>query len=194
MSLYSKACNSIESGGLVVYPTETVYGLGADALDPESVEKVYECKQRDRSKPMSLAVPSFEAAETYVSINEKERSFMKEFLPGPVTVLIPKNDMVPDILTSGRKKVGVRIPDNKSALELLEKVYPITSTSANISGNGSIVDIDNLSNSVENKADYVIDEGTLEGGVGSTVVDLREEDIHRGGAVRSSVREWLDKD
>lgn len=191
MNQYVDARESIESGGLVVYPTETVYGLGADALDSDSVERVYECKRRDRSKPVSLAVPNIQAANSYVDINGKEKSFMQEFLPGPVTVLLPKYDEVPDILTSGREKVGVRIPDNETALELLREVNPITSTSANVSGTGSVVDIDNLSDTVEDEVDHVIDEGVLEGGVGSTVVDLREEKVYREGAMYSSVDKWL---
>lgn len=191
MNSYKEAKIAIDSGELVVFPTETVYGLATDALNPDAVDNVYDCKERSYDKPISLAVPNIDEAKNYVDINKRERSFMKKFLPGPATVLLPKNNLVPDILTSGRQKVGVRVPDNQVAIELLEEVNPITATSANISGTGSVLNLDNLSDEVKNEAEVLLDDGILNGGVGSTVVDLRENKIYRDGAIHESVNKWI---
>ncbi|MFC6767568.1 L-threonylcarbamoyladenylate synthase, partial [Natrinema soli] len=87
MSELDRAAEAIDSGALVVYPTETVYGLAADALDPDAVDRVFDAKGRDRSKPLSFAVPSVPSALRYVRATDRERRFMATFLPGPVTVL-----------------------------------------------------------------------------------------------------------
>src|SRR6056297_3324724 len=89
------AARAARDGGLVVYPTETVYGLGADALDEDAIEAVFEAKQRPRDKPLSFAFPTYEAALDHVRVGETERDFMAEFLPGPVTVVCEKRDTVP---------------------------------------------------------------------------------------------------
>jgi len=138
MSELDRAADAIDSGALVVYPTETVYGLAADALEPEAVDRVFEVKGRDRSKPLSFAVPSVPSALRYVRATDRERRFMATFLPGPVTVLCRRREAVPDELTAGRDRVGVRVPDHPLALRLCERAStPITATSANVSGRAS---------------------------------------------------------
>ncbi|WP_293031607.1 L-threonylcarbamoyladenylate synthase, partial [Natronococcus sp.] len=145
MSELESAAAAIRGGELVVYPTETVYGLGANAVDPDAVERVFEAKGRDRSKPVSMALPSVPSALEYVRASDREREFMARFLPGPVTVLCRRRDVVPDELTAGEDRVGVRVPDHDLALRLCERAgTPITSTSANVSGRGSVRRIDEL--------------------------------------------------
>ncbi|QCC51099.1 L-threonylcarbamoyladenylate synthase [Halapricum salinum] len=185
------AVDAIRNGELVIYPTETVYGLGADALDPDAVARVFEAKGRSRDKPISLAVPDVEAALGYTDPTGLEQEFMHEFLPGPVTVLVERRETVPDILTAGREQVGVRVPDHDLALSLLADVAPITATSANVSGQPSarrVADLDSITDS----AAVVLDGGET-GGTGSTVVDVEAGEIHRRGANADAIEAWLDE-
>ena len=188
-----RAAEAIRDGGLVVYPTETVYGLAADALDSDAVERVFEVKGRDRSKPVSLAVPTFETAleEGYVEATDRERAFAEEFLPGPVTLLCERREVVPDVLTAGRDRVGIRVPDCEPALALVERAErPITSTSANVSGEPSARTVDEVGEQVRSEA-VVLDGGKTEG-TESTVVDLSTETIHRRGALADEIEAWLE--
>jgi L-threonylcarbamoyladenylate synthase len=184
------AAAAIRDGNLVVYPTETVYGLGADALNEAAVERVFEAKGRSRDKPVSLAVPDADAALEYVRATDRERRFMREFLPGPVTVLCEKREAVPDVLTGGRERVGIRVPDHPVALDLLREVAPVTATSANVSGRPSATRVEDLDAEVRDAAAVVLDGGET-GGIGSTVVNVETGEIVREGPNADEVREWL---
>lgn len=185
-----RAADAIRAGDLVVYPTETVYGLGADALDPEAVAAVFEAKNRSRDKPLSFAFPNVEAAQEYVEASDVERAFMDEFLPGPVTVVCAKDSTVPDVLTAGRDRVGVRIPDHELALALLDRVAPVTATSANVSGRPSVTDPADLGEDLLVAVATVLDAGETPG-TESTVVDVANREILRAGANVDAVRAWL---
>lgn len=187
---FDHAAEAIRDGELIVYPTETVYGLGADALDADAVEGVFAAKDRDRSKPVSMAVPDVETAAEYTTPTERERAFMREFLPGPVTVVIERRPDVPDVLTAGRDRVGIRIPDHDGALELLDHTGPLTATSANVSGTGSVRDLATLDDRIRERAAVILDGGTTPGG-GSTVVDVAAGEIHRRGSEADAVEQWL---
>ncbi|APW97292.1 threonylcarbamoyl-AMP synthase [Halobiforma lacisalsi AJ5] len=191
MSEIDRAADAIESGELVVYPTETVYGLAADALEADAVERVFEAKGRDRSKPISFAVPSVPAALQHVRATERERRFMATFLPGPVTVLCRRGDEVPDVLTAGADRVGVRVPDHDLALALCERAgTPITATSANVSGRESVRTAEDLDPEIREASAVVLDGGRTEG-TESTVVDVSSETIHRRGAMADEIEAWL---
>lgn len=185
-----RAASAIEAGQTVVYPTETVYGLGANALAQATVEQVYEMKGRDRSDPISLAAPSVPAAQSYCRPTERELSFMRAFLPGPVTVVCEREPVVPDVLTAGRDRVGIRVPDHEVATDFLERVGPVTATSANLSGTGSVRDVSALSARIREHVTVVLDAGTTPGG-GSTVVDVEAGTIIRRGAMADAVKAWL---
>lgn len=193
MSDLDRAARAVRQGDLVVYPTETVYGLGSDALDSDAVERVFAAKGRDRSNPISLAVPSIEASLEYVRASERERRFMETFLPGPVTVLCRRRDGVPDVLTAGRERVGVRVPDSERALELLEAVAPtpITATSANVSGRPSARRVADLDPEIREAAAVVLDGGETPG-TESTVVDVSTGTVHRRGALADEIDRWLE--
>jgi len=193
MTDIDRAAEAIRSGELVVYPTETVYGLGADALDADAVERAFEAKGRPRSNPMSLGVPDVETAAKYVDPTERERAFMREFLPGPVTVVCERRESVPDVLTAGKDRVGVRVPDHELALELLNAVAPtpITATSANVSGRASVLRADDLDDEIREAAAVVLDGGET-AGTESTVVDVSAGTIHRRGAMADEIEAWLD--
>ncbi len=184
------AGDAIQAGKLVVYPTETVYGLGANALDPTAIEQVFEAKDRNRSKPISMAVPNQETAEEYVRLTDRERAFFERFLPGPVTAVVERRPTVPDVLTAGRDHVGIRIPDHELARELARRTGPITATSANVSGNPSARRVEEVDRQVQDAAAVVLDGGETPGG-GSTVVDVSEGRIHRRGLDVEAVETWL---
>ncbi len=185
-----EAATAIEEGELVVYPTETVYGLGADALSTEAVERAFEAKGRSRDKPLSLAVPNVDAALDYTRPTDREVQFMREFLPGPVTVVVERRSSVPDALTAGRDRVGIRVPDQSIALALLDEVAPITATSANRSGAGSVLAVDDLDPAFREEIAVVVDGGDAPG-TESTVVDVGAGVIHRPGANADTIETWL---
>ena len=185
----TRAVAAVRRGDLVVYPTETVYGLAADALDPEAVERVFEAKGRDRDKPVSMALPDVEVAADFTRPTERERAFCEAFLPGPVTVLLERTDRVPDVLVGGRDRVGIRVPDHDLSRDLARRTGPITSTSANRSGNPSARTVDELDAGIRDRA-VVLDGGETPG-TESTVVNVAEDDIVRRGARADEIAAWL---
>ncbi|PSP96009.1 threonylcarbamoyl-AMP synthase [Halobacteriales archaeon QS_1_68_44] len=183
------AVAALRRGDLVVYPTETVYGLAADATDPEAVERAFEAKGRSREKPVSMALPDVGAAADYVRLSDRERAFCGRFLPGPVTVLLERTDRVPDVLVAGRDRVGIRVPDHELARDLARRVGPITATSANRSGEPSARRVEEIAPEVRERA-VVIDRGETPGAE-STVVDVSTGEIVRRGAGAGEIEAWL---
>ncbi|MDR5672686.1 tRNA A37 threonylcarbamoyladenosine synthetase subunit TsaC/SUA5/YrdC [Halalkaliarchaeum sp. AArc-CO] len=185
------AAGAVAAGGTVVYPTETVYGLGTNALDPAAVERVFEIKRRPRSEPLSLAVPTVDDASAVAEVDDRTARFMRRFLPGPVTVVVPRTAAVPDVLTAGLSRVGIRVPDHAVALALLRKTPPLTATSANLSGAGSARRIEEIDPDVREAVDAIIDGGKTPGGA-STVVDPGRNEIIRRGLLADEIEAWLD--
>ena len=184
------AAAAVDRGELVVYPTETVYGLGADALDAAAVERVFDLKGRDRSNPLSLGVASVDDALRYTRPTERAVAFARAFLPGPVTVVVERGDRVPDALTAGRDRVGIRVPDHDLARALMAETGPLTATSANVSGTGSVTGPGGLGERVREGVAAVIDGGETPG-TESTVVDPAAGTIHRRGAMAGAIEAWL---
>lgn len=110
-----EAARTIISGGVVVYPTETVYGIGASALDEQAVMRVFQIKKRPLSMPIFLAISSLEMLDTIAEINTDDREILERLLPGPVSILVRKKGLVPDLLTAGSPLVGIRFPDHETA-------------------------------------------------------------------------------
>ncbi|MGZ0748477.1 L-threonylcarbamoyladenylate synthase [Haloparvum sp. AD34] len=185
-----RAADAVADGELVVYPTETVYGLGADALDPGAVESVFDLKGRSRENPLSLGAASVDDALAYTHPTERAEAFMREFLPGPVTVVVERDEVVPDVLTAGSDRVGVRVPDHPIALALADRAGPVTATSANRSGAGSVRRVDELDEPIREGVAVVVDGGETPG-TESTVVDPVSGDIHRRGAGADEIEAWL---
>lgn len=184
------AVSAITAGELVCYPTETVYGLGGHALDPAAIERVFAAKGRARDRPLSLAVDATAAAMEYIDADEATRACMAAFLPGPVTVVCRRTTVVPDVLTGGRDRVGIRVPDQPIARALLSRVAPLTATSANRSGQPGVRDPDDLEPSLESAVAVILDGGRTPGGA-STVVDPGRGIIHRRGRKADEVEAWL---
>ncbi len=175
--------------GLVVYPTDTLYGLGGDALSDEAILKVFEAKGREYYKPISIAVSDPDMIGAVAYVDEMAEEFIDEFLPGPVTVILPARKIISARLTAGTKKIGIRYPDHEIALELISRFdSPITATSANLSGGPDPVSIE-LCNV---PYDCAINAGPLPG-ICSTVVDLEFREIIRAGVDIESIAAFLSR-
>ena len=183
------AARAIEAGELVVYPTETVYGLGADASNAAAVERVFEIKGRDRDQPLSVGFPTAEAAIDATEPTDRAARFARRFLPGPVTVVVGGSPF-PPVVTAGSDRVGIRVPADETARELAAHAGPITATSANRSGTGSVRRVSELSASIRSAVGSVVDRGETPGGE-STVVDPERGVVHRAGPQAEEIREWL---
>mgnify|MGYP003482360275 CR=1 FL=1 len=182
-----KAVSVLSRDGLVVYPTETVYGLGADALSEPAVLKVFEAKQRLLGKPISVAVSDLEIIKNIAYVDEFAEEFISRFLPGPVTVVLPVKSSLPGDLSCGTGTIGIRFPDHPLALALISALdAPITSTSANISGEISPVN----PGQVNVPHDYFLEDGALPG-MPSTVVNLETRRIERPGALLDEVADFI---
>lgn len=170
------ATSVLQSGGLVLYPTETVYGVGVDATNPVAVQKLLAYKSRREGKPLSIAVANQAMAANYVELNEQAKILYSQFLPGPVTIVsFAKNNVAPGV-ASEFNTLGVRIPDYPLITQLVQSLgKPITATSANASGKKrpyTIADVlDRLSNHQKQLIDLIIDAGTLPPNPPSTVID-----------------------
>ena len=186
------AADAIRRGDLVVYPTETVYGLGADALDADAVERVYAAKRRPRGDPVSVAFPSADAAFAHTAPSDAARDFMDAVLPGPVTPLVPRRETIPDAVTAGGALVGVRVSSHDVPRRLTERAGPITSTSANRSGEPSATSADAVDAAIRDAAAVVLDAPCCEEGEGSTVVDTEDWRIVRRGARVDAVEHWIE--
>ena len=164
----------LKHGGIVVFPTETVYGIGANIWDETAVKRLYEVKQRPFDKPISLLVSSIDMInEVAKDITELEYALMKEFFPGSFTIILKKKDIVPNIVTANLDTVGIRLPANEIALRLIKYAeIPIATTSSNISWKPSVTNLGDVMSEFEGKVDCFINGGPSEIGVASTIVQV----------------------
>lgn len=182
-----KAADVLKLGGLLVYPTDTAYGLGANALDEKSIRKVYELKSRDFSKPTHVVVRDWKMIEDLCFTNDAAKKLYDKFLPGPLTIILPKKKIVPDILTAGLKTIGIRIPNNEVTKILSSDLpFPYTTPSANKSGGKTPYSIEDVKKELDiSKVDLILDAGKLPEVPPSTIVDLSTNSpkILRGGPI-----------
>jgi len=188
----AEAAEALARGGTVVYPTETVYGIGASIYIPEAVKRVFEIKRRARGTPLSVAVASFEMMEKVARIDEDDLALLRKVLPGPITVLVEKSPGLSDMVTAGSPLVGIRFPDHPMARELIGRAGPITSTSANLSGRRPPASVEELDPEIAEKVDIVLDGGRSRFALPSTLVDLAKRMVMREGAGMERVRELLE--
>ncbi|OGM20760.1 threonylcarbamoyl-AMP synthase [Candidatus Woesebacteria bacterium RIFCSPHIGHO2_01_FULL_38_9] len=169
-----KAADILKSGGLVVYPTDTTYGLGANALDEKAVRKIYELKGREFSKPTHVIVRDWKMIEKLTYVNDAARKLFEEFLPGPLTIILRKKKIVPDILTADLPTLGIRIPKTKITQSLSNLLpFPYTTPSANRSGGKTPYSIDEVKVELDiDKIDLILDAGPLPQVKPSTIIDL----------------------
>ncbi len=171
------AVEVLEKGGLVIFPTETVYGLGASAFDPIAVARIFEIKRRPKFDPLIVHIWRMEDAEKLVSIFPKQAKLLGEkFWPGPLTIVLPKSDVVPDIVTSGLPTVGIRAPAHPVALELLRSAsFPVAAPSANSFGYLSPTSVSHIESNIREKVNLILDGGQCRVGVESTIILFEEE-------------------
>ena len=172
-----RAIEVLRNGGIVAFPTDTVYGLGGDVFSIEAAERIYRVKQRPRHMPLPvLLADSAQLADIVASVPEAARCLIKHFWPGGLTLVLTKKNSLPDIITAGSSKVAVRIPDHVVPLTLIRGLgAPIIGTSANISGKPNPVTAQEVEQQIGGRVDLIIDMGRCPGGSESTVVDVTGE-------------------
>ncbi len=172
------AADLLRSGGLVAFPTETVYGLGADATNPTAVARIFEAKQRPEFDPLIVHVADLTRASYVVAeLPRSAEVLANELWPGPLTMVLPKRSRIPDLVTSGLPGVGLRIPSHPVALELLRLVgLPIAAPSANPFGRISPTTAEHVLQGLDGRIDMVVDGGPCLVGVESTVISFMENE------------------
>jgi len=172
LHLIEDAAKAIKKGGIVAFPTETVYGLGADALNEEAVGKIFEAKGRPQDNPLIIHVASKDVSKYVEDISETAQKLMNRFWPGPLTLILNKKNIVPNVTSANLDTIGIRMPDNEVALKLIElSGTTIAAPSANISGRPSPTDIERCVEDLDGKVDYIIGGQKSKVGVESTIVD-----------------------
>jgi L-threonylcarbamoyladenylate synthase len=168
-----KARNILKKGGVIVYPTDTLYGLGADIFNLNALKKVRRIKKRDIKKPIPVMVSCFNDIKKIAKVNEKQEKLIKSILPGPFTLLLKRKKIISDIITAETDKIGIRMPDS-DICQKLSKNMPITTTSANISTFKPILEINRLAQEIKEKVDFIL-KGKNLSGQPSIIIDLSKE-------------------
>lgn len=171
------SAKELKLGNLVAFPTETVYGLGADGLNPIAVSKIFETKKRPTFNPLILHINSMQMLNRIAWLKEKKiEKLLDKFWPGPLTIILPKKEIVPDIVTAGLETVAVRMPNNKIALQLIKELgNPIAAPSANSFGKLSPTTAEHVAKQLSEKVDIILDGGSCNVGVESTIVKITKD-------------------
>lgn len=171
---------AIKQGKLVLFPTETVYGIGANALDEEAVKKIYIAKGRASDNPLIVHISDFEMLnKLVVEVGNVEKKLIEKFWPGPLTIVFKKKIIVPEVITGGLDTVAIRMPKDIIAHKLIEySKCPIAAPSANISGKPSGTQVEDIIGELDGKVEYVIDGGKVDIGVESTVIRVVDGVVH----------------
>lgn len=194
----ARAAALLKGGGLVAFPTETVYGLGANALDGQAINKIFEAKGRPSDNPLIIHIADINQLDVLVSnIPENAAKLIDAFWPGPLTIVMKKSEQVPNIVSAGLDTVGIRIPKNETALRLLrECAIPIAAPSANTSGKPSPTNANHVADDMNGRVDAIIDGGKCDVGVESSVIDVSGETpllLRPGGITLEQLSEVLGK-
>jgi len=168
--LIRQVVDVLEKGGVIAYPTDTTYGIGCSIFSKKGVDRIYQIKQRERKKPFSFICPSQSEIANYAKVSNYAFKLMKRLLPGPYTFVLEATRVVPDLLQTRQKTVGIRIPDNAICMAIVAMLgHPIVTTSANLSGEEPIGDPRDVFSSMGKQLDIVIDGGVLPPDVSSVV-------------------------
>lgn len=170
-NIIDEAINVLANGGIVLYPTDTVYGLGANIFDGKAVRRVFDIKKRSYLKPLSILVSDVGAVDLVAKVSLSQRQTISKYLPGPYTFILNKRKIVPRSVTSGSSHVGVRVPDCEIARRLAA-IFPITTTSANLSDDEMLATPSEILKQLDCEVDLVIDVGDLSSGHPSSIIDL----------------------
>lgn len=170
-NVINEAIEVMAEGGVILYPTDTVYGLGANIFDNKAVRRVFKIKKRNLLKPLSILVSDTDAVDLVSEVSIHQKNMVDSYLPGPYTFILKKSPIVPRVVTAGLTHVGVRVPKNEIACKLAA-LFPITTTSANLSDEPVLSSPDEILNQLECGVDLVIDVGPINSNNASTIVDL----------------------
>ncbi len=184
--------NVLKNNGVVLLPTDTIYGLMCDATNIEAVDKIYRMKNRDYSKPMLILVSNIDMLNKYCKVeNGTEKMLIDKYFPGEMTIILKRKEDIPLLVTSGKDTIGVRIPNNKELLSIISKLdRPLVSTSANISNSINITSIDLLDERIKKEADYIYDGGVVNNNASTVVkVDDNKVVILREGNLSQDIRD-----
>ena len=165
----------LEQGGVIAYPTDTTYGIGCSIFSKKGVERIYQIKQREKKKPFSFICPSLSEVAHYAKVSNYAFKVLKRHLPGPYTFVLDASGVVPDLLQTKQKTVGIRMPDNNICLAIVNLLgHPIVTTSANLSGEEPIGDPLEVFRLMGKQLDIVVDGGVLSADISSVVSLLRD--------------------
>jgi len=181
--LIAQVVEKLKSGGVVAYPTDTTYGIGCSIFSKKALERIYTIKQRDRKKPFSFVCADLSDIARYAKVSNYAYKVLKRLLPGPYTFVLDATSLVPDLLLTKQKTVGIRIPDNPICLAIVKELgHPIVTTSANVSGEEPIGDPWQVEAQMGKLLDFVIDGGHLTANVSSVVslIDDAPEVLRKG--------------
>lgn len=168
--LIAKVVEVLESGGIIAYPTDTTYGIGCSIFNKKGIERIYLLKQREKKKPFSFICSDLSEVARYAKVSNYAFKVMKRLLPGPYTFVMEASSIVPDLVQTKQKTVGIRIPDNPICLSLVQNLgHPIITTSANLSGEEPIGDPFLVEQSMGKQLDLIVDGGFLSAEVSSVV-------------------------
>ena len=171
--------NALNNDKIVVFPTETVYGIGGNALKVDVINKLFQAKKRNYGKPISLLVGSIDKIKNIAYVDKNEEKIIKAFMPGELTLVLKKKACINDLVTAGKNTVGIRIPNHNIALTILNKVdYPLATSSANISGENNIADFDEIINDLKDYVDIFIKGNISDDLNASTVVELNNDIVN----------------
>lgn len=171
-----KAFQIIDQGGIAVFPTDTVYGIGCNPYNKDSIKKIYEIKSRDISKPLPVLAYSKEVAEQIVFFDEFSKKIVEKFWPGSLTIILKLKDQNLKESLNLIDKIAIRVPNHDCTLELLKKCNFLVGTSANISGQPPFTDPDECSNNLQ-KYDILVDGGIIESKTESTIIEIENDEI-----------------
>ena len=172
----NEICDVIQKGGIVAFPTETVYGVGIHFDDEQALERLMEAKNRDYSKAITLMVADKKDISQYAYISPQAQKMIDQFMPGMITLIFKKKESVRDSMTNGKTTIGIRIPDSEFVLSLLKKVGPMLVTSANLSQHSNTTSTQEVLNQLDGRIDLVVD-GKTSDNIASTVVDVSQDEI-----------------
>ncbi len=190
--LISKAVDILKKGGIIAYPTDTYYGIGCDIMNKKAIEKIYQLKQRDKTKPFSFICASLKNISMYAKVSNYAYKTMKRLLPGPYTFILEGSKMVPKIMLTKRKTAGIRVPDNAICLELVDELSnSIISTSATMPDGTIIHDPSLINDYYGSRIDLVIDGGPVPDEPSSVISLINDEpEVIRKGSGDVSFFEW----
>lgn len=196
--VFQEAISILKKGDVIAFPTETVYGLGADALNPNAVKKIFEIKNRPLFNPLIVHIAEKKDIEKLCTeINEKTKILINHFWPGPLTIIFKKSKIIPNIVTAESKNVAIRMPSHPVALKLIKKLKkPICAPSANLFKNLSPTTADHTNSQIGEKINLIIDGGKCDIGIESTILDLTTKTpciLRPGGITQEEIEKIIGK-